>query len=309
MDINKVVSKNKTVNELALDEVQKSSIIPNESGILEKRGPGFHLSSEFARKHLPHIPWADEYICSTEYVVNRECLDSYVLFYIKSGKLKIRYENRSHTASTGDVVFLDLRKQHSYQALSELNIQQYMVNGGPTTAYFEFLFRFHGPVFTGNNRISFIFDSLYSELWSDNADDHILSLLLNELYCILAKNHNAEVSEPTRLAMNYMDTHYAEPITLDEIAEKVCLSKYYFLRRFHKETTYSPKEYLNRVRLRNAMHRLCSTADSVEQIALLCGFSSSTVFIRAFKKETDGITPERFRQYFSGTPMGLGHPG
>ena len=291
----------------SLSEVQKNSIIPNETGILEKKGPGFHLSSEFAKKNLAHIPWADEYICTPEYSVDRSFLDSYVLFYIKSGDLNVSYESKNYEASTGDVIFLDLRKKHRYNAASKLQIQQYMVNGGPTEAYFEFLYRFHGPVFQGNNKISFIFNSLYSELCSDDPDDHLLSLLLNELYCNLVKKRAADISEATKLAMDYMDIHYTDPITLDDIADKVSLSKYYFTRLFHRETNYSPKEYLNRIRLRNAMHQLSSSRDSVEAIAFRCGFSSSTVFIRAFKKETDGITPERFRQYFAGIPMGLAH--
>lgn len=293
---------------MILDEIQQSSIIPDEAGILEKRGPGFHLCSEFARVNLAHVPWADEYVCSRAYSVNRSYLDSYVLMYLKSGKLKISYDNRNYTASTGDVVFLDLRKHHSYGAVSDLNIQQYMVNGGPTAAYFEYLFRFHGPVFRGSSKTSFIFTSLYSELSSEDPDDHYVSLLLTELYCLLAKERTINVSETTRQALDFMNTHYTEPVTLDDIAASVALSKFYFTRLFQKETTYTPKEYLNRIRLRNAMHQLSTTADSVEAIALRCGFSSSTVFIRAFKRETDGITPEVFRQYFSGTPMGLGTP-
>lgn len=293
---------------MTLDEIQRSSIIPDEAGILEKKGPGFHLCSDFARVHLAHIPWGDEYVCSREYSVDRKHLDSYVLMYIKDGSLKISYENKNYTAAAGSVVFMDLRKSHSYKAVSLLNIQQYMVNGGPTAAYFEFLFRYHGPVFSGDNKISFIFTSLYAELCSEECDDHYLSLLLNELYCLLAKARTRNVSDSTRHALDFMDIHYAEPITLDDIAGSVALSKFYFSRLFLKETAYTPKEYLNRIRLRNAMHQLSTCTDSVEAIALRCGFSSSTVFIRAFKKETDGITPDRFRQYFSGIPMGLGNP-
>lgn len=288
-----------------LDPVQEESIIPNEKGILEKRGAGFHLCSDFAKKNLLYIPWSDDYLCTPDYSVNRKYLESYVLFYIKSGKMRIQYEGKAHEASTGDVVFLDLRKEHSYQALSELNVLQFMVNGGTVAAYFEYLNASNRPVFSGNSRISFLFSSLQSELASGTGDDHLISLLVSEIFCVLVQTKSQVVSETTKQAMDYMDSHFAEPLTLDEVADHAALSKYYFSRLFHRETGYSPMEYLNRVRLRHAMHRLTSTTKSVESIACDCGFSSSTVFIRAFKRETGGITPDRFRQYFSGTPMGL----
>lgn len=290
---------------MILDPVQKNSIIPNERGILEKRGAGFHLCSPFAKENLIYILWSDDYLCTPEYEVNRRYLESYVLFYIKSGKIRVRYEGKTHTASTGDVVFMDLRKEHSYHALTELNILQFMVNGGTTAAYFDYLFASNQPVFHGNSQISFLFSSLQTELASEPADDHRISLLVSELFSLLARKKSVEVSETTRIAMNYINSHYAEQVTLDEIADHAALSKFYFSRLFQRETGYSPKEYLNRIRLRNAMHRLTSSADSVEAIAFECGFSSSTVFIRAFKKATGDITPNQFRQYFSGTPMGL----
>lgn len=290
---------------MQLDHVQKDSIIPDEKGIESKNGPGFHLCSPFAKKNLLYIPWSDDYLCTPEYSVDRKYLESYVLFYVKSGKMRVQYEGRTHVASTGDVIFLDLRKEHSYHAVTGLNIMQFMVNGGTVGAYFDYLNAANCPVFHGNSRIQFLFSSLQSELAAETVDDHLVSLFVSEIFCVLAQNKSEEVGETTRLAMSYMDSRYAEPLTLDEIARYTALSKYYFSRLFHRETGHSPMEYLNRVRLRHAMHMLTSTADSVESIAYTCGFSSSTVFIRAFKRETGGITPDRFRQYFSGTPMGL----
>ena len=58
-------------------------------------------------------------------------------------------------------------------------------------------------------------------------------------------------------------------------------------------------EYLTFIRLRSAAHELASTADSVTEVALRCGFSNSNYFKDAFKKQY-GCTPRAYRQRAQG---------
>ena len=95
-----------------------------------------------------------------------------------------------------------------------------------------------------------------------------------------------------------MSEHYAEQISLEDIARELSLNKSYFSRHFRKETGYSPWEYLTRVRMQAAFRLLSASSDSVEVIAEACGFASASHFIRTFKKET-GMTPHYFRRQFS----------
>lgn len=95
--------------------------------------------------------------------------------------------------------------------------------------------------------------------------------------------------------LDYIQLHYKEQITLDEIAETVHMSKYYLCRTFRQVTGASVLEYINNIRLMRAHTLLAHTKDSIEQIALQTGFSSSSNLARVFKKSY-GFSPRAFRR-------------
>ena len=95
---------------------------------------------------------------------------------------------------------------------------------------------------------------------------------------------------------DYIKRHYNEKILLEDLAEKVSLSPFYFQRLFKQEMKESPSVYVNRVRLERAGHLLkAGTVFSMAQMAEDCGFSSAAVFNRAFKKWFK-MTPLEFMQ-------------
>ena len=95
--------------------------------------------------------------------------------------------------------------------------------------------------------------------------------------------------------LEYIQAHYKETITLDEIAEYAHMSKYYFCRSFRNLTGATVLEYINNVRLARVHNLLVHTRDSIEEIALQTGFSSSSNLARVFKK-TYGVSPREFRK-------------
>lgn len=87
------------------------------------------------------------------------------------------------------------------------------------------------------------------------------------------------------LAMNYVEQHLAEPLDLATIAQAANFSPYHFHRIFKALTGENPQDYINRLRLERAANLLIkSPARSITDIALSCGFSSSSAFSRSFKK-------------------------
>ena len=75
------------------------------------------------------------------------------------------------------------------------------------------------------------------------------------------------------------------------------MSRYHLSRLFQREMGFSPHEYLIETRLRAAKNQLSDSDASVEQIAINCGFSCSSNFIRAFRQNM-GMTPLQFRKWF-----------
>lgn len=96
-------------------------------------------------------------------------------------------------------------------------------------------------------------------------------------------------------AIKYINENYTQKLSLDEIAEAVYMSKYYFSRKFKEITGATVIEYLNNVRLTKAHNLLVETNYSTEEIAAATGFSSSVHLIRVFK-ETYGMSPKAFRK-------------
>lgn len=94
---------------------------------------------------------------------------------------------------------------------------------------------------------------------------------------------------------DYIYHNYPHRVTLYEIAQAggVCKSK--CCQIFKKYLRKTPGEFLMAYRLEAAAHMLCSTAQSVTEIAYACGFNSPSYFTEAFRRE-HGCTPRVFRQ-------------
>lgn len=92
--------------------------------------------------------------------------------------------------------------------------------------------------------------------------------------------------------IRYMEEHYAEKLSLGEICGLQYLSRSHLIRRFKKETGYTPHDYLTRIRLSKARQLLWYEGKSVKQTARLVGFGQSSAFIQQYRKAY-GVTPGR----------------
>ena len=93
----------------------------------------------------------------------------------------------------------------------------------------------------------------------------------------------------------YINTHYAEPLSLETLSGIFYVSACYLSRIFRRYTGSSFVEYLSAVRIKEAKRRLASTGESVTEIALGVGFRSVTHFGRVFR-ELIGLSPLAFRR-------------
>ena len=100
----------------------------------------------------------------------------------------------------------------------------------------------------------------------------------------------------------YIDQHIQFDLDLDMIAKRFNMNKSYLIRKFKKETGYTPHEYLNNTRIAAASYLLKLTALPIKEICFQSGFASETVFYNAFKRRM-GITPLQYRSLdFAGRP-------
>lgn len=95
--------------------------------------------------------------------------------------------------------------------------------------------------------------------------------------------------------MEFIDGHCGEKLTLEQIAQAGCVSPRECGRCFQETLGASPFQYLTDVRLRRACQLLAHTGLSVTQIAVSCGFGTSSYFSRTFRARFDR-TPRQYRE-------------
>lgn len=97
-------------------------------------------------------------------------------------------------------------------------------------------------------------------------------------------------------AISYIREQYAGPITLKELADICGMSEGHFCRIFKQYTMKTPIQYINAVRLSQAMELLLKTDRKIAEIAADTGFRSQSYFIAVFR-ESVGVTPSAYRAY------------
>jgi AraC-like DNA-binding protein len=99
-------------------------------------------------------------------------------------------------------------------------------------------------------------------------------------------------------ALTHVRSHYAEALSVTNLAALVHLSASQFRREFQRMFHMSPIDYLQQVRLQRSRHLLEQSQQSITEIALNCGFHDPSHFTKKFKAAT-GLLPKVYRQRFS----------
>ncbi len=143
---------------------------------------------------------------------------------------------------------------------------------------------------------------------SDEFRDLSVCSHLLEFFVMYGKNHlnNTDLLSNVRVykqkeymkkfntVLDYIDEHYMEELSLDDMADFSGFSKYHFTRLFKRYTDLTFYEYLNIKRIKAVELLLAKSDLSITEIALQAGFSSISTFNRIFKQQKH-CTPSEFR--------------
>src|SRR3954467_15135847 len=99
---------------------------------------------------------------------------------------------------------------------------------------------------------------------------------------------------PAQRALWYIESHLAEPMTLDEIAAISGVSRFHMVRAFAAATGLSVMRYVRARRLSEAARALANGAPDILSLALDADYGSHEAFTRAFRDHF-GVTPEIVR--------------
>lgn len=102
------------------------------------------------------------------------------------------------------------------------------------------------------------------------------------------------LSERIETSIQWLHEHYAERVSVADIAQRASMSERNFLRRFKAEVGQTPREYLASIRLESARQLLLYTDLPVDKIARHCGFFNGDHLRKQFLKYF-GISPAKYR--------------
>lgn len=112
-----------------------------------------------------------------------------------------------------------------------------------------------------------------------------------------AHSERAEESRRVTKVKEYIGAHYAEDLTLPQMAKLAGMSDSAFSRFFKLRTNKTFCSYITDIRLGNAARDLVDSTKSISEICYSCGFNNLSNFNRTFKAKK-GMTPKEFRQIY-----------
>ena len=264
-----------------------------------------YTPSPFARSALLHLQEIGELKALKPHTSSRNKLASYLFFTVLDGAGELRYEGRKYDLGAGDCVFIDCRKPYSHTTEASLWTLRWCHFFGPTApvVYQKYVERGGQAVFHPEGTEDFVsaLDRLYSIA---SGTDHIRDMRINEelnrLCTLLMEQswHPEAVTAPKKMNVaevkEYLDQHFPERITLDQLSRDFFINKYYLTRVFKKQYGQSITAYLQNVRITKAKLLLRFSDKSVEEIGLECGLGQLHYFSRVFK-EVEGVPPSVYR--------------
>ncbi len=245
--------------------------------------------------------------------------DFYEVFYLVSGDVTYTIESKLYKVLPGDLLLISPKELHQVHIQSERSVYERYVLWlssdfvrrlstpesdllsalDPSRAGYRNQLRLRG---NDRARVLSLLEQLYQEDQGDvfGADLLPQSLLTQFLITVnrLALREALSVEDLSRSSktvtqvIEYIHVHYAEPLSLDLLAEMFFVSKYHLSHEFQRQVGTGVYRYIQKKRLQIARH-LLSQGERPTDVSSLCGFPDYPGFYRAFRAEY-GISPREF---------------
>lgn len=140
----------------------------------------------------------------------------------------------------------------------------------------------------------------YAERRTDSAI--VLNLMVTAVMTMITRDrwqmlpaNSAQIPREAQLLKDYLDNHFKEHMTLDDLSVTLHIDKFHLIRIFKESFGDTPMNYVGTRRLAEAMNLLRATDYSIGQIAQITGFDSQSYFSQIFKGKI-GVAPATYRQ-------------
>ena len=253
---------------------------------------------------------------SADQLITNHWHNSLEVLYIASGKMDTGINNSIYHLKRGDLIIINSGDIHftrcrDYAKIYVLQVPYPLLNTHiPNYDYVRFQDSDGSVVFSNPAKVdelSRLMIQMY-EITLEQKPGYTLlfSSKLYQFLFILFQGYHTDISSRTKQksdrnlirleqVMNYVKSHYTQPISLEDAAQILSLNPEYFCRYFKKYMGMTFLEYVNSIRLYHIHQDLLNTNYSVSELMDRHGFTNYKLFSKMFRN-TYGCPPGMFRK-------------
>jgi AraC-like DNA-binding protein/mannose-6-phosphate isomerase-like protein (cupin superfamily) len=248
--------------------------------------------------------------------LKRKDVGTYVFQYTLSGSGRLEIPDKSYTVKAGEAFIVEIPSNHRYYIPEDSEGWEFMfitLVGREAAECWRLMKEQNGPVLKlpPDSKLIQLLLKIYQDTYDQKITDTYYASakayeFIMECYRFIRnieKTTNGFSLQITK-ALSFIQTHYHEPITLDEIAALSGFSRYYFIKQFQHQLNMTPVQYLTKIRIQKAAELLRSTSYSVTDIAAQVGYANANYFNKVFRKAV-GVSAGTFRN--SKDVVGIDH--
>lgn len=281
-------------------------------GTLVKSKRILYTPSVFAKTNLIHLQEVGELQSLKPHRSQRGQLSSYLFFLVLEGHGSVCYGGKEYQLAPDSCAFIDCQKTYSHFSSDDLWKLKWVHFYGSNMngIYNKYTQRGGQPCFH-TKKAALYYDCIHGIHDLANSSDYIRDMkIFEKLTSLLTmimeeswrQGSTSEKSARARRDLSpvkeYLDQHFYEKISLDELSQLFFINKFYLTRLFKEEYGLSIHNYLIHVRITHAKELLRFTDLSIEKIGQECGMDDGNYFSRVFRK-VEGVSPGEFQRTWS----------
>ena len=265
--------------------------------------------SKAIKEYMLYIQEAGHFYCEPGFFTLHENMNSYFVLLSLNGEGEYKYSNKVYTVHKNQIIYSDCNERNVYSVRPNKywEFKWFHFNGVTAKGFYNQYKQNNGTILDIEEETAFpdiINDiieinknkSMYSEILSNKLITDFLVEILVYTGSILSIENLAP--DYIRSAINDIDNHFKQCLTLEHFEKTLNISKYYFIKEFKKYTGFTPNEYIQITRINHAKKLLMYSSLNINMISEECGFLNVGHFINTFKKKTQ-TTPFQYRKQHS----------
>lgn len=256
------------------------------------------------RENLLYYPVSVGYFdCKPAYGLQRNVFSSYLLLVMLTGSLAYQTRHSRGIARAGQVLLLDCNAPHAYAAQGKCSFTFLHFSGAQSKELYEEIERSVGnliPMRDPNTLHEAIGEMLSAMRHDRRMNEGETSALIYTMLMKLLEQSGASgagvIGNPmVDRAIDYIQSHLSEKLSVEEIAASAGYSTSYFSHMFTEETGMSPYQFVVKSRVEQAQQLLKTTRQTVQEISFQCGFNSAANFCYTFRRIVK-VSPHEYRK-------------